>query len=152
MIARIVAAGLAALACAEAHAYCIANELRDRSVRVEQEEHPDKLRNDRRLSAVLHPGERRCCRFHDLDCNPEGRNESVVNLAVRIEGEPVYECGFPQGSEPNVKVTGDGTVRILRNPRTKSAFPYIVRVRTRDHDLTGPRGVVCPQAKTKGKP
>jgi hypothetical protein len=150
MITRIAAVALAALACAGAHAYCIVNELHDRSVRVEQEQHPDPLRNDRRFLATLHPRERRCC--FNLDCNPEGRTDSVVNLAVTIEGDPVYECGFPQGSEPNVKVTGNGTVRILRNPRTRSAFPYIVRVRTRDHDLTGPRGLVCPAAKTKGNP
>ena len=31
----------------------------------------------------------------------------------------------------DVKVTGAGTIRIQRNPR-KSAFPYIVRVRTHD--------------------
>jgi len=152
MRARVLLAVLGALACAHAHGYCISNELHDRSVRVEQEEHPDKLRNERRLAATLRPGERRCCRFHDLDCNPEGRNDSVVNLSVILEGEPVYECGFPEGAEPNVKVTGGGAVRILRNPRTRSAFPYIVRVRTRDHDLTGPRGLACPKAKTKGKP
>ena len=150
MIGRVVVGVVAALWCAEAHAYCVANDLRDRSVRVEQEQHPDPLRNDRRFIATLHPGERRCC--YNLDCNPEGRTDSVVNLSVTIEGDPVYECGFPQGSEPNVKVTGAGTVRVLRNPRTKSAFPYIVRVRTRDHDLTGPRGLACPAAKTKGKP
>jgi hypothetical protein len=77
-----------------------------------------------------------------------------VNLAVIIRGEPVYECGFPEGAEPNVKVTGAGSIRVLRNPRAKSAYPYIVRVRTHDRqDLTGPKGLACPEAAmtTKGK-
>ncbi len=76
----------------------------------------------------------------------------MVNVAVTIPGEPTYECGFPEGSEPNVKVTGSGTIRILRNPRTKSAYPYIVRVRTHDRqDLTGPKGLICPESRWKGK-
>jgi hypothetical protein len=76
----------------------------------------------------------------------------VVNLVVRISGEPAYECGFPEGAEPNVKVTGSGTIRILRNPRPKSAYPYIVRVRTHDRqDLTGPKGLACPASRSKGK-
>jgi hypothetical protein len=50
-----------------------------------------------------------------------------------------------------VKVTGGGAIRILANPRTKSAAPYIVRVRTQDrHDLTGPKGLACPESKSKG--
>lgn len=149
---RLAAAVVLALACGEARAYCVYNELPDRAVSVEQESHPDPLRHERRMRALLRPGEHRCCRFHDLDCNPEGRKDSVVNLAVTIRGEPPYECGFPEGAEPNVKVTGGGTVRVLRNPRTRSAVPYIVRVRTQNHDLTGPRGLACPAAKTKGRP
>ena len=42
---------------------------------------------------------------------------------------------------------GDGTLRVLPNSRKKSAYPYVVRVRTHDRkDLTGPRGLVCPPA------
>jgi hypothetical protein len=75
-----------------------------------------------------------------------------VNLALRIPGEPAYECGYPEGAEPNVKVTGEGTVRVMPNPRTTSSYPYIVRVRTHDRkDLTGPRGLTCPESKPKGK-
>jgi hypothetical protein len=146
----VLAVGLAG--CAHAQAYCVHNQLKDRDVSVEQEQHPDRLRNDRRFHATLKPGQSQCCKFHALDCNPGGRNNSVVNLAIRIPGEPAYECGFPEGSEPNVKVTGAGTVRVLQNPRTSSSYPYIVRIRTHDRkDLTGPRGLTCPEAKTKGK-
>ena len=134
-----------------AHAYCVYNQS-DRVVAVEQEPHPDSLRHERRLRATLQPGASRCCAFHRLDCNPGGRNNSVVNLAITLPGEPAYECGFPEGSEPNVKVTGAGTIRILRNPRAKSAYAYIVRVRTHDRqDLTGPKGLVCPATRSKGK-
>jgi len=149
MIRRTVLA-LLVLVAGPAHAYCVYNQLPDREVRVEQEPHPDSLRNERRLRSVLKPGENRCCPFHRLDCNPGGRNNSVVNLAVIVSGEPAYECGFPEGAEPNVKVTGAGTIRILRNPRPKSAYPYIVRVRTHDRqDLTGPKGLTCPLSKGK---
>jgi hypothetical protein len=146
----ILAVGLAG--CAQAHAYCVHNQLKDRDVTVEQEAHPDRLRNDRRFRATLKPGQSQCCKFHALDCNPGGRNNSVVNLAIRIPGAPAYECGFPEGAEPNVKVTGAGTVRVMANSRPASAYPYIVRVRTHDRkDLTGPRGLTCPESKTKGK-
>jgi hypothetical protein len=144
-----LAVGLAASA--QAQAYCVHNQLKDREVTVEQEGHPDRLRDERRFRATLKPGQSRCCKFHALDCNPGGRNNSVVNLAIRIPGAPAYECGFPEGAEPNVKVTGAGTVRVLPNPRP-SASPYIVRIRTHDRkDLTGPRGLTCPESKTKGK-
>jgi hypothetical protein len=146
---------LAALACAvalPAHAYCVHNLLPDRAVEVEQEPHPDKLREDRIFRHRLKPGERRCCEFHKLDCNPGGRENSVVNLAVTIPGEPAYACGFPEGAAPDVKVTGAGTLRIMANPRAKSAYPIVVRVRTHDRkDLTGPRGLVCPEIPPKGK-
>jgi hypothetical protein len=145
-----LAAGLALPA--HAHAYCVQNQLKDREVAVEQEPHPDRLRDERRFRATLKPGQSQCCKFHALDCNPGGRDNSVVNLAIRIPGEPAYECGYPEGAEPNVKVTGAGTVRITPNPRTPSAYPYIVRVRTHDRkDLTGPRGIPCPESKAKGK-
>ena len=145
---------LLALACAAApaaQAYCVQNDLSDRSVVVEQEPNPDPLRQERRFRHTLAPGQKQCCRFHDLDCNPGGRQNSIVNLAVTIPGEPAYACGFPEGAEPNVKVTGGGTLRIVHNPRRKSAYPYLVRVRTHDRkDLTGPRGLACPETP-KGK-
>ena len=143
---------VALLASAEARAYCVHNQLPDRDVVVTQETHPDSLRQERRFRATLKPGASQCCAFHRLDCNPEGRDNSVVNLAVVIQGDPTYECGFPEGAEPNVKVTGAGTIRILRNPRPKSADPYVVRILTHDRqDLTGPKGLACPESKSKGK-
>ncbi|MGZ5033416.1 MAG: hypothetical protein ACXWAC_09480 [Usitatibacter sp.] len=150
---RFFLIALLALA-APAHAYCVYNQLGTRDIDVAQEEpHPDRLRDERRLKALIKPGQRRCCAFHNLDCNPGGRDNSVVNLAITIPGEPAYQCGFPPGSEPNVKVTGNGTVRVQPNPRrSKSAWPYVVRVRTQDRqDLTGPRGIACPEINTKGK-
>jgi hypothetical protein len=145
----MLAAGLAG--CAQAQAYCVHNQLKDREITVEQEAHPDRLRDERRFRATLRPGQSQCCKFHALDCNPGGRNNSVVNLAIRISGEPAYECGFPAGTEPNVKVTGAGTVRVMPNPRASSSSAYIVRVRTHDRkDLTGPRGLACPESKSKG--
>ena len=147
----LFAALLALFAAAQARAYCVYNQLTDRDVVVMQESHPDTLRDERRFRVTLKPGASQCCPFHRLDCNPGGRDNSVVNLAINIPGEPAYECGFPAGSEPNVKVTGSGTIRILRNPRTKGANPYIVRIRTHDRqDLTGPKGLACPAAKLKG--
>ena len=143
---------LACLGALPAQAYCVHNLLRDRSVRVEQEKHPDKLREERAFRHTLKPGERRCCEFHKLDCNPGGRQNSVVNLAITIPGEPAYSCGFPEGAEPDVKVTGAGTLRIMANPRAASSYPIVVRVRTHDRkDLTGPRGLACPEMKSKGK-
>ena len=150
MIKAIAIAG-ALLAAAHAHAYCIYNELNDREVKIEQETHPDPLRDDRRFRGTIPPGGSKCCKFHELDCNPFGRNNSVVNVAVWIPGEPVYECSFPPGTQSNVKVTGAGTIRIQRNPNPKSANPYIVRIRAHDKDLTGPRGVPCSESKPKGK-
>jgi len=151
MIARCLVGLLLAAAClapSRVMAYCVYNQLPDRSVTVEQEKHPDALRDERRMRATLAPGQSRCCKFHSLDCNPEGRQDSVVRLAIRVPGEPAYECGYPEGAQPNVKVTGGGTVRILPNPRKSSAYPYIVRVRTHDRkDLTGPRGLTCPPAR-----
>jgi hypothetical protein len=129
----------------DANAYCIYNQLSDRSLVVEQEPHPDKLRDERRLKATIPPGSSHCCAFHNLDCNPRGRNNSVLNLAVTIPGDPAYACGFPEGAAPNVKVTGGGTLRVQKNPRSRSAYPYIVRIYTHDRkDLTGPRGLACP--------
>jgi hypothetical protein len=135
-----------------AHAYCVVSELKERDVVAEQEQHPDPLRDDRRFRHTVKPGERICCDFRNLDCNPGGRENSVVNLAISIPGEPAYECRFPEGGEPKVKVTGAGTLFITANTRAKSAYPYIVRIRTHDRkDLTGPRGIACTEAKPKGK-
>lgn len=149
---RMIVLALGLAASAGASAYCVHNQLGDRPISVAQEHHPDPLRSDRRFQATLKPGQSRCCKFHDLDCNPGGRQNSVVNLAIVIGGAPEYWCGFPEGAEPFVKVTGGGTVRVLPNRRAKSASPYVVRVRTHDgQNLTGPRGLDCPAARMKGK-
>lgn len=143
---------LAALCAAcPAHAYCVYNDT-DRQVSIVQERHPDSMRDERRFKRVLAPQSGACCEPHKLDCNPEGRENAIVNLEVRILGEPPWVCGYPPETAPNVKVTGAGTIRILPNPR-KSAFPYVVRVRTHDRkDLTGPRGVKCTEPKEKPQP
>ena len=146
---RILFAVSFLVAASTANAYCVHNET-DREVSVRQEKHPDSMRDERKLDRVLGPKSQLCCEFHKLDCNPGGRANSVVNLEVLILGAPGYACGFPPGAEPNVKVTGAGTIRILPNPR-KSAYPYVVRVRTHDKkDLTGPRGIACTELKSKG--
>ena len=138
------------LAAAEARAYCIHNELKDRDVRVEQEEHPDALRNDRRLRVTLKPGESKCCQYNELDCNPLGRQNSVVKLLVLVPGAPEYEC-TPPGPDPLLKLTGSGTLRIQPNPR-KSINPYIVRIATMDKDMTGPAGIACHEPKAVSPP
>ena len=145
---------LLAAAAGPAGAYCVANELRDRAVTVAQEPHSDPLRQDRRFVRTLQPGERRCCNPRNLDCNPGGRHNSVVNLLIELPGTPAYQCGYPEGDDPNVKVTGAGTVRIVARGRIPTgAPPYAVRVRTHDRqDLTGPRGLPCPEVPKKGKP
>jgi hypothetical protein len=150
-LAAMILVALGLLGAASAQAYCVQNQMLARSVRVEQETHPDKLRDERALRVTLKPGERKCCHFKNLDCNPLGRRDAIVSLAITIPGEPEYWCGYPEGAEPNVKVTGGGHVRIQENPR-KSASPFIVRVRTHDKDITGPRGLACPASQTKGKP
>jgi|KBSSwiStaDraftv2_1062776.scaffolds.fasta_scaffold1112449_2 hypothetical protein len=148
---RILAALIGLAAAQHAHAYCVYNDT-DRELSVVQEKHPDSMRDERKFRRVLPPKSQACCEFHKLDCNPEGRQNAVVNLEVRILGEPPWVCGYPSGAEPNVKVTGAGTIRILPNSR-KSAFPYVVRVRTHDRkDLTGPRGVPCTEPKDKPQP
>ena len=141
-----IAAALALFGAAQAHAYCVYNELKDREVVVEQERHPDDLRNDRRFRGSIAPGASKCCHFHELDCNPLGRENSIVKLGISIPGEPLYECAVPAGTTSDVKVTGAGTIRIQMNPR-KSAFPYIIRIRAKDKDLTGPSGVSCTEPK-----
>ncbi len=136
---------LLALACLwaslPAEAYCIHNQLRDRTVFVEQEPVKDKLREDRTLSMKLGPGKTHCCR--NLDCNPGGRSESVVTLWITVLGELEYTCSFAEGYR-DLKVTGDGEVRVHHNPRhPKSSVPYIVRIRSGQKDLTGPAGLSC---------
>ena len=152
MIVRAALAAMLLAAPAGVHAYCVQNQLSFRSVRVEQEPHPDKLRDERAFRHTLAPGERKCCHFKNLDCNPLGRRDAIASLLVTIPGEPEYYCGYPEGSAPIVKVTGGGMIRIQENSRRKSATPFVVRVRTHDQDITGPRGLPCPAVPTKGKP
>ncbi|HYC34957.1 MAG TPA: hypothetical protein VEC19_00940 [Usitatibacter sp.] len=148
MIARTTLLFGLALAASGAQAYCIHNQLRDRSVYVEQVGVKDKLREDRVLSRTLGPGEQTCCQ--NLDCNPGGRPESVVELILLIEGEPTYWCGHREGSNV-VKVTGDGRIRVMHNPRhPRSSIKYITRIRSGQKDLTGPSGLACHERK--GKP
>ena len=63
-----------------AQAYCVYNQLSTRDVVVSQETTPDPLREPRRFLHRIKPGEHRCCAFHNLDCNPGGRQNSVVVL------------------------------------------------------------------------
>ena len=142
--ALMLACGLAATL--PAGAYCLHNELNDREVFIEQAQLKDSLREDRILRVALKPGEKHCCR--NLACNPGGRSESTVELNVTVLGEPEYVCA-PEKVQ-TVKVTGDGLLRILRNPYRSELSPYIVRIRSAQKDLTGPRGVTC--LKKKGKP
>ena len=142
---------LAAAACAltlapAARAYCIQNELKDRDVYVEQMQLKSVLREGNELKLALKPGQKHCCR--NLDCNPGGRSESTVELRVTVLGEPAYVCG-PEKVK-SVTVTGDGLMRIQRNPKKTELSPYIVRVASAQKDLTGPSGVTC--LATKGQP
>jgi hypothetical protein len=146
---------LSALICAHlwlfsgnAHAYCIHNQLKDREVTIEQDEHPDPMRNDRRMKTAIAPGGKVCCDFHQLDCNPTGRENGLVGLRTSVAGQPEYLCAFDR-REPFLKVTGAGTIRIQPNPR-RSSNPYIARIYTREgKDLTGPRGLACTESKGK---
>ena len=135
----------------EAHAYCIQNDLKGREVRVVQEPHPSGLREKRTLDVLLKPGEKECCNPKNLDCNPEGKIISTVGLEIVVTGEPAYQCGIPERGGALVKVTGGGSVNVVSNPKTSSANPYIVRVRTQDKDVTGPSGLACTETKPKGK-
>jgi hypothetical protein len=130
----------------DAHAYCIYNGLTDRSVAVVQEEHPERSREPRKLEITLKPGQSRCCKFQDLDCNPGGREEDIVGLKLAIVEEPDIQCGLPGGRyrENQVSVTGTGTLRVVPNPRRSAAIPYVIRARARDgKDLSGPAGIAC---------
>jgi hypothetical protein len=142
--AFLLASGLAAAP--TAGAYCLQNELPNRDVFVEQAQLKDSLREDQILRLALKPGQKHCCR--NLSCNPGGRSESTVELYVTVMGEPEYQCA-PEKVQ-TVKVTGDGLLRVQRNPYKSELSPYIVRIRSGEKDLTGPRGVTCLQKK--GKP
>ncbi|HRE14824.1 MAG TPA: hypothetical protein PLD37_11565 [Usitatibacteraceae bacterium] len=136
-----------------ASAYCIHNELKDRTVAVEQDPHPDSRRAKTELKAELKPGGKACCAFKNLDCNPEGKPLSVTDFTVRIDGDPAYFCGVPRpGSAARLlKVPGDGTVRIQPNPKhdpkAKDAAlgtPFVARVWGPDgKDISGPSGLPC---------
>lgn len=141
---------LAFLLPATASAYCITNHLKEREVRIEQEEHKDPDRRGRELSKTLAPGEKVCCKVKDLDCNPTRRVDGYVELTVRVVGEPVYECGYPPGKEPGATITGASQVGIYPNPKypNGSSIPFVLRYWAQDgKDLTGPRGLACPAAK-----
>ena len=145
---RLLLACAALAVPAASHGYCVHNQLRDRDIYVEQLGQKDKLREDRIFRKTLKPNERHCCQ--NLDCNPGGRPESVVELILVIPGEPEYQCGHVEGSNV-VKVTGDGNIRVMHNPRhPKSSVKYITRIRSGQKDLTGPSGLSCLESK-KGK-
>lgn len=139
---------VAASAAHDASAFCVHNELKDRSVTLTQEEHPDWKRNDSRFRKTVAPGGQACCDFKNLDCNPNGRPNSLVGLEVVVDGETPLRCG-PVGAPEKgrvVKVSGAGTVRVVPNPKAEkgSAAPYVVRVWTQDkQDVTGPSGLPC---------
>jgi hypothetical protein len=160
-IGGIVLAASLLLASGASHAYCIYNDTKDREVKVVQGEHPDALRDDRKMNTTIKAGTKVCCDVKQLDCNPEGSVNSSVNFdAVHIEGTPVYACAMPEGAK-QLKIPSAGTVHILANPRKGSAFPYVVRVMAASgHDITPPNGANCvewtpppppPDPKSKGK-
>ena len=143
---RWILAAACLLAAAEANAYCLYNGLRDRNVSVLQEEHPERSREERKLKLTLKPGQQHCCNFWNLDCNPGGREEAVVGLAIGIAEEPDVKCGLPGGryKEHQVSITGTSNLRVMPNNRKSEAIPYVIRVRARDgKDLTGPTGIAC---------
>jgi hypothetical protein len=150
----LVLAALCVLAL-DAHGYCIYNNLQGRSVTVTQEDHPEKSREERKLKVTLAPGQSACCKFPNLDCNPSGREEGVVNFLIAIVEEPEVKCGLPGGrlQEPLVSITGTGNLRIVANSRKNSReVPYVVRARARDgKDLSGPAGIAC-RKPTKDTP
>jgi hypothetical protein len=130
-----------------AGAWCVQNELKEREVYVEQERIKNYLREGEEYKHTFKPGEKQCC--FNLNCNPGGRPESTVNLSVRVLGDPPYVCGAPEGSS-TIKVAGNGTLRVVNNPRPKSAFPYAVKIRSNDREVFGPNGLQC--LKPKGSP
>jgi hypothetical protein len=120
------------LGAAQARAYCIYNQLKDRDVSVEQDKHPDALRDDRRMRVTLKPGESKCCQFHELDCNPEGRSNSVVKL-LADPGTP--QTNARPGPDP---LLTDRPGRSASSPIHKSQ-PYISASPRSTRTSTGPR-------------
>ena len=145
---RVLIAACLAAAVFDAGAYCIHNDLRGRDIFVEQEQLKDKLREDQVLRVAIKPGQKHCC--FNLSCNPGGRPESPVSLSIRVIGDPEYTCGAPEGSE-TIKVSGNGVVHVMNNPRPKSAFPYAIRIRSNDRDVFGPNGLQCLVPKKGSK-
>ena len=139
----LILLGCALAAALPARAYCLQNELKDRDVFVEQAQLKDSLREDQVLRLSLKPGQKECCR--NLSCNPGGRSETTVELHVTVLGQPEYRCA-PERLE-TVKITGDGLLRVQRNSHKSELSPYIVRIRSGEKDLTGPRGVTCLEKK-----
>ncbi len=146
----LLAAALSlAVSAPQALAFCVHNDLKDRPVTLTQEEHPDWKRNDNRFRKTIAPGANACCEFKNLDCNPNGRQNSLVGLEVVVDdGGKLLKCG-PAGTPEKgrqVKVPGDGTLRIVPNPKMDkgSTAPYVARVWTHDkQDVTGPSGLPC---------
>ena len=139
---------LAATVCTEAAAYCVHNELKDKSITVVQEEHPDWKRQEARFKKTLPPGGSQCCEYKNLDCNPNGRPNSLVGLEVTVDGDTALKCG-PVGMPEKgrqVKITGESTLRVVPNPKMDkgSTAPYIARVfNAEKQDVTGPSGLPC---------
>jgi hypothetical protein len=155
---RIVLVVLATFLCAlaaprHALAYCIHNELKDRTLAALQDPHPEGMREKSILKATIKPGANTCCAYKNLDCNPGGKPLSVVDYTLTVEGEPAYQCGVPRGNVPGrvVKIPGDGVVRIQPNPRfdpkVKDAAlgtPFVARIWGPDgKDISGPAGLPC---------
>ena len=115
--AVLLASGLAAAL--PAHSYCLHNELKDRDVFIAQARLKSELREGNELRVALKPGEKHCCR--NLDCNPGGRSESTVELFVSVLGAPEYKCA-PERVE-GVTITGDGELRVQRNPYKSELSP-----------------------------
>ena len=66
---------------------------------------------------------------------------------MTVMGKPEYKCA-PERVE-GVKITGDGLLRVQRNAHKSELSPYVVRIRSGQKDLTGPRGVTCLEKKGK---
>ncbi len=77
----------------DALAFCVHNELKDKSVTLTQEDHPDWKRQENRFKKTVAPGTNACCEFKNLDCNPNGRQNSLVGLEVVVEGDKALKCG-----------------------------------------------------------
>jgi hypothetical protein len=154
-IPALAAAFLALAAPGPAAAYCIHNDLKERTLAAEQDPHPDSRRDKSELKAWIKPGANACCAYKNLDCNPDGKPLSTVDFSMRIEGNPAYVCGVQRGGKPGrvVKIPGDGTVRVQDNPRFEAkakdaalGTPYVVRISGPDgKDISGPAGLPCRQ-------